>query len=71
LSRDDISQYLVRLDNEAKRFKHELFKIAWYMRGGVSINDLLYNLSYEDRMVMYNVIEENIELTKLSRMPLL
>jgi hypothetical protein len=41
------------------------------MRGGVSINDLLYNLSYEDRMVMYNVIEENIELTKLARMPLL
>jgi hypothetical protein len=41
------------------------------MRGGVSINDLLYNLSHEDRMIMYNVIEENIEMTKVSRMPLL
>ena len=41
------------------------------MRGGVSINDLLYRLSHEDRMIMYNVIEENIEMTKESRMPLL
>jgi hypothetical protein len=41
------------------------------MRGGVSINDLLYNLSYEDRNAMYSVVKENIELTKTSRMPLL
>jgi hypothetical protein len=41
------------------------------MRGGVSINDLLYILGYEDRLVMYNVINENIEMTKESRMPLL
>lgn len=41
------------------------------MRGGVSVNDLLYILSHEDRLIMYNIIEENIELTKESRMPLL
>lgn len=68
---DDIKEFLIRLDNEVKSFKLELFKISWYMRGGVSINDLLYNLGFEDRDIMYTVIKENIELTKESRMPLL
>jgi hypothetical protein len=68
---DDIREFLIRLDNEVKGFKLELFKISWYMRGGVSINDLLYNLGFEDRDIMYSVIKENIELTKESRMPLL
>jgi hypothetical protein len=41
------------------------------MRGGVGIHDLLYNLGFEDRDIMYDVIKDNIELTKESRMPLL
>jgi len=71
LSRDEIEQYLIRLETETKKFKHELYKLSWYMRGGVGISDLLYILGFEDREVMYNVINENIEMTKESRMPLL
>lgn len=41
------------------------------MRGGVTINDLLFHYSAEDRTMMYNIIKENIEATKESRMPLL
>jgi hypothetical protein len=41
------------------------------MRGGVTVNDLLFNYSAEDREFIYNVINENIENTKESRMPLL
>jgi hypothetical protein len=41
------------------------------MRGGVSVNDLMYLYSYEDRESMYAVIKENIEATKKSQMPLL
>ena len=41
------------------------------MRGGVSINDLLYTYSYEDRTILYKIIQDNLELTKLSQMPLL
>lgn len=40
------------------------------MRGGVSINDLLYNLSYDDRTAMYAIIKENIEATKATQLPL-
>ena len=41
------------------------------MRGGVSVEDLLHRYSYEDRDMIYNVINENIETTKETRMPLL
>lgn len=41
------------------------------MRGGVSINDLLHVLSFDDRVAMYAVIKENMEMTKNARMPLL
>lgn len=41
------------------------------MRGGVSMNDLLYIYSYDDRVNMYKIIEENIEATKNTQMPLL
>jgi hypothetical protein len=62
---------LVRLEEEVKEFKQELFRISWYMRGGVTVNDLLQIYGYEDRMGMYNIIKENIELTKESGLPLL
>ena len=41
------------------------------MRGGVTINDLLYSLTFEDREMLYNVINQNIENTKETQLPLI
>ena len=41
------------------------------MRGGVTISDLLYMCSSEDRDLIYTVIKENIDLTKETKLPLL
>lgn len=41
------------------------------MRGGVTVNDLLFNYSFEDREAMYSIITENIETTTALNMPLL
>jgi hypothetical protein len=41
------------------------------MRGGVTVNDLLHVYSHEDRTMIYTVINENIETTKVTRMPLI
>ena len=41
------------------------------MRGGVTVNELLHIYSSEDREFIYNVINENIESTKVSGLPLL
>jgi hypothetical protein len=40
------------------------------MRGGVGIDDLLFMLSKEDIALMGTIIEENIEITQKSGMPL-
>lgn len=41
------------------------------MRGGITVNDLLFNYSHEDREAAYAVIKENIETTKETNLPLL
>jgi len=65
-----VQAFLVRLDEEVKKFKEELFRISWYMRGGVTVNDLLDRYSYDDREAMYLVIKENIKATADSGIPL-
>jgi hypothetical protein len=39
------------------------------MRGGVSINDLMHIYSYEDRALMYKIIGDNMELSKITQQP--
>jgi len=71
LSDDEIKEYLVRLDKEVYKFKEELFRISWFMRGGVSVNDLMDRYSHEDLTILSEIIKENVENTKASQMPLL
>jgi hypothetical protein len=40
------------------------------MRGGVSVNDLMYLYSAEERTIIYNIVKENLEMTKTAQMPL-
>jgi len=71
LSDAEIEEYLVRLDKEVLSFKTELFKISWFMRGGVNVNDLFHTYSAEDLNIMSDIIKENIEITKQAQMPLI
>lgn len=41
------------------------------MRGGVSVDQLLYDTDMEDQEVMMGIIKENIENTKNSKLALL
>jgi hypothetical protein len=41
------------------------------MRGGVTVNDLLYIYGHEEREMITKLVKENIELTEKTRMPLL
>ena len=42
--------------------------MAWYMRGGVSYEDIL-NMSDSERKAISDIIESNLEVTKTSQMP--
>ncbi len=56
------------MENETKNFKMDLFKMAWYMRGSLSVDDL-FMISYEDREIIGKIIKENLETTKKSGLP--
>lgn len=59
------------MENEIKQIKHECYQLSWYMRGGVTVDTLMYETDLEDHEIMTNIIKENIENTKNSKMPLL
>ncbi len=40
------------------------------MRGGVTLDQLLHQYTYDDRQSMYEVIKENITISKEAQMPL-
>jgi len=41
------------------------------MRGGVTSDQLFYSYSIEDRKILSKIVDENIELTKKTGMPIL
>lgn len=57
-----------RIDKEAAELKHEVYKLCWYMRGSISVNEG-FMLSYEDRNIIGDIIKENLETTKTSGLP--
>jgi len=48
-----------------------LFRTSWYMRGGVTMEDLLHVYSYEDREMLYSIIKENINTTQETRLAII
>jgi len=64
----EIEKLVKEYDQDSKAIKDELFRICWYMRGGISYTESM-NLSYEDREIIGKIIESNLETTKESGMP--
>ena len=51
------------MDSDVKNLKHELLKICWYMRGGVTYQEAL-NMSLDERKIVGNIVKDNLETTK-------
>ncbi len=64
----DIVKYLKDLESESKNLKLELFKVCWFLRGGVTWQEAL-NLSPEERTIVSQLVKENMETTKKSGQP--
>jgi hypothetical protein len=56
------------MEREIEAIKEDLYKICWYMRGGVTISEVL-EMDYRDRVIIGRIIEENLETTKNSGLP--
>lgn len=68
LTLDEIQEVIEDLEDESKAIKKQLYKMAWYMRGALSIEQA-FMLDYNDRMIIADIIEENLETTKETKLP--
>ena len=67
-SESEIIKTLKDMENFQKQLKHELFKLMWYMRGGLSYAEAS-SLSPDERIIISELVKENMETTKKSGQP--
>lgn len=67
-SDSDIIQTLTDMENTSKEIKHDLLKICWYMRGGVSYDEATA-MSPQEREIIGNLVKDNLETTKKTGQP--
>ena len=68
LDREEVVEYIEKLDKEAKAIRTEALKFTWYMRGGVSYEESMC-LSQQEREIIGSIIKDNLEITKESKLP--
>jgi len=56
------------MESESKAIKNTAIRYSWYMRGGVTYEDVL-NMSTTERNIIGKLIEENLDTTKKSGLP--
>jgi hypothetical protein len=56
------------MEQECKDIKKSALKYSWYLRGGVSYEDVL-NMCPEERLALSQIVEENLETTKKTQLP--
>jgi hypothetical protein len=56
------------MEADTKNLKHELLKICWFMRGGVTYSEAL-EMGSSDRGIIGNIVKDNLETTKKTGQP--
>jgi hypothetical protein len=56
------------MDKGTKAIKQDLLKMTWYMRGGITYDEAA-NLSIQEREIINDIVKDNLETTKKSKMP--
>ena len=64
----DILKLVDDMEKESRAIKSELIKMCWYMRGGITFEEM-YQTDREDRELIAKLISENLETTKETRLP--
>jgi hypothetical protein len=65
---DEIQKLLDNMHKEIRLIKKNAVAMSWYTRGGLSYQEVL-NTSSEEREIISEVINDNLETTKKSQMP--
>ncbi len=68
LDNEGIDRVVKEYEKDTKALREELIKICWYMRGGITISEA-FMLTTDDRLLVGQLIEENLNITKDSGLP--
>lgn len=68
LSIDEILQLVNEMEKEVGAYKEEMYRCCWFMRGGVTIEQL-FNADAGDLQIIQKIITSNLETAKESGMP--
>ena len=68
LSAEEISKMIDRMDKEADSIRQQSLKMSWYMRGGATYQDIM-QMSFRERSFISDIIKDNLETTKTSKLP--
>ena len=67
----DIGQLSDSYESAIKNLKHEVYKLSWFMRGGVDAVKLLNDSDLEDLEILSKIVQENIETSKKTGTPMI
>jgi len=56
------------MEKESAAIRQEALKLSWYMRGGITYDQVL-QLSWEERMAISEIVKDNLETTKKTNLP--
>lgn len=56
------------MDKECEGIRQEALKMSWFMRGGLTYDQAL-QLSVKERLLIGQLIKENLDTTKKSGLP--
>lgn len=65
---DGINKLSQEYENDTKALREELFRLSWYMRGGLSFSEA-FLLTVEDREILAKIIDGNLETTQKQGIP--
>lgn len=68
LAAEDIAKAVDDMEGEVKQLRSDVLKMCWYMRGGLTYQEALH-LSHTERQLINDIIRENLETTKKTKMP--
>jgi hypothetical protein len=56
------------MDNEVKSLKQDMLKMCWFMRGGITYQEIV-QMSTPDRQEIGKLIKDNLETAKKTGQP--
>lgn len=68
MTTDQMEKFTNGMVKQADEIDHNAIRMSWYMRGGISYQDIM-NMSYKQTEMINAVIDSNLETTKKTKMP--